>query len=134
MPKNLRWKWIVIFVVVLASIIGLTGFPTSTRGLKENLDRNIRLGLDLKGGSHIVLQIQVQDAFKAEADAVIERLKEMFRKENIAYASIERNDPESIETANTIQITIRGVPADRSSDFRRVVNEAVAEQWTICLQ
>src|SRR6185503_20227094 len=99
MPKNLRWKWIVIFVVVLGSIIGLTGFPTSTRDLKANLDRNIRLGLDLKGGSHIVLQIQVQDAFKAEADAVIERLKETFRKENIAYAAIERNDPQSIDAA-----------------------------------
>ena len=33
-----------------------------------NWKQNIRLGLDLRGGSHLVLQVQVQDAFKAEAD------------------------------------------------------------------
>jgi len=35
--------------------------------LKANLKNNIRLGLDLKGGSFLVLEVQVQDAMKAEA-------------------------------------------------------------------
>ena len=41
-----------------------------------NWNKNIHLGLDLKGGSQLVLQVQMQDAFKAEADTVIERLKD----------------------------------------------------------
>jgi len=53
----------------------------ATAELVANWNRNIRLGLDLKGGSHIVLQMQVQDAFKSEADATIDRLEEVFRKQ-----------------------------------------------------
>ena len=40
---------------------------TSATPLQENLDKNIRLGLDLRGGSYLLLEIQVQDAAKAEA-------------------------------------------------------------------
>ncbi|MCI0718706.1 MAG: protein translocase subunit SecD [Acidobacteria bacterium] len=131
MPRNLRWKWIVIGVVVLGCVVGIVGFPKSPAELTTNLRKNIRLGLDLKGGSHIVLQIQVQDAFKAEADLVIERLKESLKTENIEYASIDRNEPASIEAAETIQINIKGIPTAKTSDFRRLVNDALGQQWLL---
>ena len=131
MPKNLRWKWIVIAVAVLGCLFGIIGAPKSTAELTANLKKNIRLGLDLKGGTHIVLQIQVQDAFRAEADLVIERLKELLKAENIEYASIDRNEPASIEAAETIQINIKGVPAAKTNDFRRLVNDALSQQWVL---
>ncbi|MCI0627993.1 MAG: protein translocase subunit SecD [Acidobacteria bacterium] len=131
MPRNLRWKWIVIGVVVLGCVVGIVGVPKSPAELTTNLRKNIRLGLDLKGGSHIVLQIQVQDAFKAEADLVIERLKESLKTENIEYASIDRNEPASIEAAETIQINIKGIPTAKTSDFRRLVNDALGQQWLL---
>ena len=131
MPKNLRWKWIVIAVAVLGCLFGIIGTPKSTAELTANLKKNIRLGLDLKGGSHIVLQIQVQDAFRAEADLVIERLKELLKAENIEYHSIDRNEPASIETAETIQINIKGVPAAKTNDFRRLINDALSQQWVL---
>ena len=58
----------------------------------KNFSDNIRLGLDLKGGSHLVLQVQVQDAVKADADQTIERLKEDLKKQNIAWTAMDRND------------------------------------------
>ena len=131
MPKNLRSKWIVIIAVVLSSVFGIIGLPKSTQQLRENWNKNIRLGLDLKGGSHIVLQIQVQDAFKAEADEVMERLKDQFRKDSVEYVSMDRNEPASIETAETIQINIRGVPAAKSSDARRIMGELTGQQWAL---
>ncbi len=131
MPKNLRWKWIVIVAVVAGCILGITGLPTSAGELAANWNKNIRLGLDLKGGSHIVLQIQVQDAFKAEADMTIERLKELLTKENIEYASMDRNEPASIDAANAIQIDIRGVPAAKAGDFRRLAADATSQQWIL---
>jgi len=131
LPRSLRYKILFIIAVVLACIVGVTGLPKSKQELDTNLSKNIRLGLDLKGGSHIVLQIQVQDAFKSEADAVIDRLRETLRKENINFESIDRNDPGTIEAAETIQIYIKGVPIDKTSDFRRVVNDAVGQQWTL---
>ena len=67
MPKNLRWRWIFILAVVLSCMFGIIGLPKSAQAVVENWNRNIRLGLDLKGGSHIVLQIQVQDAFQSRS-------------------------------------------------------------------
>ncbi len=84
MPKNLRWKWLLITLVVISCLFGGTGLPKSAKQFSTNLQTNVRLGPDLKGGRHIVLQIQIQDAFKAEADTAIEALKEQFRKENIS--------------------------------------------------
>jgi len=131
MTKNLRWKWAFIVTIVVLCVFGIIGLPKSKEELAENWKKNIRLGLDLKGGSHIVLQMQIQDAFKSEADGVIERLKEALRKESLDYASIDRNEPNSIETANTIQITVKGVPAAKSADFRRIINDAVGQQWLL---
>jgi preprotein translocase subunit SecD len=131
MQRNLRWKWAFIIAVILCCGFGIIGFPKSKQELIANWNKNIRLGLDLKGGSHIVLQMQIQDAFKAEADAAMERLKELLQKESVEYASIDRNEPASIETADTIQITIRGVPANKTADFRRAVNDAAGQQWLL---
>ena len=131
MPKNLRWKWLLILATVVVCIVAVTGFPTSRQALLDNVNRNIRLGLDLKGGSHLVLQIQVQDAFKAEADQFIEQLQELLRKENITYQSIDRNDPASIADAETIAIDIRGVPTAREGDLSRVVTNAAGDKWNL---
>ena len=76
MTSNLKIKILVIVVVILACIYGIIGLPTSKEQLVANWQKNIHLGLDLKGGSQLVLQVQIQDAFKAEADTVIQRLKD----------------------------------------------------------
>ena len=131
MPANLRWKWLSITAVVVICILGVTGLPKSVTELAENWKKNIRLGLDLKGGSHIVLQIQVQDAFKSEADQVIERLKEAFAKGSVEYNAMDRNEPDSIETAESIQINIKGVPLAKTSDFRRIANDTVGREWIL---
>ena len=130
MQKNLRTKTIVIVLTVLVSVYGIIGLPKSVSDLKDNLKKNIKLGLDLRGGSHLVLQVQVQDAVKVEAQQTIERLKEELRKAAIPFASMENNEPASIDTADTIQIAIKGIPADKSSAFRSIVSDRFAT-WII---
>ena len=131
MPANLRWKWFSILAVVVVCITGIIGLPKSTQQLAANWNRNIHLGLDLQGGSHIVLQIQVQDAFKAEADALIERLKDALTREAINYTAIDRNDPSSIETASTIEVLIKGVPDSKASEARRIATGIAGAQWNV---
>ena len=84
-----------------------------------NWKKNIHLGLDLKGGSQLVLQVQLQDAFKAEADTVIQRLKDELNQGDIAFADMNRNDPHVAADADTIQIDVKGVPATQAGDFRQ---------------
>lgn len=130
MRSNLKSKGLVILAVVLACAYGLFGLPRSIQEARENLRKNVRLGLDLRGGSHLVLQVQVQDAFKAEADLVIDRLKEELARESITYDSIDRNDPQSLDDADTIQINVRGVPLDATGTLRNLVSDRFP-QWVL---
>jgi preprotein translocase subunit SecD len=131
MPKNLSWKWLFILTTVVVCILVVTGVPTSKQQLLENLNNNVRLGLDLKGGSHLVLQVQVQDAFKSEADQLMEQLQPQLQKEGITYASMDRNDPNSIEAAESIAVEVRGVPAAREGDFSRIVSAVGGDRWML---
>jgi preprotein translocase subunit SecD len=133
MAKNLKARTLVIIAVILACIIGIVGFPKSMADLKRNWESNIRLGLDLKGGSHLVLQVQVQDAVKANADQAIERLKDDLKKQNITWNSIDRNDPQRPEDADSVEIAIKGVLATQSSAFRNLINERYTD-WVLTAQ
>ncbi|HZT32033.1 MAG TPA: protein translocase subunit SecD [Bryobacteraceae bacterium] len=130
MQKNLTTKTVVIVATILLCIFGVIGFPKSKQELLDNVRRNIRLGLDLKGGSHLVLQVQVQDALKAEADQAIERMKEDLRKQNIDYAAIDRNDPSRVEDADKIEIDIKGVPAQKTGALRGLISDQFG-QWVL---
>jgi protein-export membrane protein SecD len=133
MQKNLTARTVIIAATLLLCIFGIIGLPKSKAELEDNLRRNIRLGLDLKGGSHLVLQVQVQDAVKAEADQTMERFKEELRKQNIDYASMDRNDPNTVEDADRVEIAIKGVPATKSSAFRSLVSERFGN-WVLTAQ
>jgi preprotein translocase subunit SecD len=123
MDKNLKTKAIVIVATILICVYGIIGLPKSKAELDRNIAESIKLGLDLRGGSQLVLQVQVQDAFKADADQNIERLKDELQKAAIPYASIDRNDPATIEEADTIQIDIKGVPVDKTSAIREILTQ-----------
>jgi preprotein translocase subunit SecD len=131
MTSNLKFKTLAIVVVILICIYGIIGLPTSKEQLVANWNKNIHLGLDLKGGSQLVLQVQIQDAFKAEADVVIQRLRDQLNSKSVPFAEMVRNDPPTIKAADTIQIDIKGVPATKAGDFRTVVNDNFSGVWNL---
>src|SRR5215212_8764892 len=68
MKKNLLQRFIIIALVTLlglAAILWPGRAPNAgdftLAGVNNILRRNINLGLDLRGGSHLVMQVQVQD-------------------------------------------------------------------------
>jgi preprotein translocase subunit SecD len=131
MTSNLKIKILAIVVVILICIYGIIGLPTSRAQIVENWNKNIHLGLDLRGGSQLVLQVQIQDAFKAEADAVIQRLKDQLNMKGVAFTEMLRNDPPNIKAADTIQIDVKGVPSTKGGDFRQVVNDSFSGVWNL---
>ncbi len=130
MQRHLTVKTIVIVATILLCIYGIIDIPTSKAQLVSNLQHNIRLGLDLKGGSHLVLQVQVQDAVGTIADHAKEQLQIDASKQGIAIGSIDRTYPQSIEQTDTIQINVHGVPADKTGAFRALVADRLP-QWTL---
>jgi preprotein translocase subunit SecD len=123
MKTNLRARTVVIVATILICVFGIIGFPKSPADLVRNVKNNIQLGLDLKGGSHLVLQVQVQDAVKADADQTMERLKEDLRKQSVTWQSMDRNEPQKVEDADDVEVYIKGVPATQSSAFRSMIND-----------
>ena len=64
MNKNLLAKTVLIIAVLIVFLIGIVGIPSSFtgQGLADSIQKRIHLGLDLKGGTHLILQVQVNDA------------------------------------------------------------------------
>jgi preprotein translocase subunit SecD len=131
MTSNLKFRLLTIVAVILVCVYGIIGIPKSKAELIQNWKQNIRLGLDLSGGSHLVLEIHLQDAFKGEADSVIARLKDELGKNGISYTEMNRSDPQSIAEAGNIQVNISGVPSAKAGDFRKIVNDFFDSGWIL---
>src|SRR5580700_3913203 len=125
MNKNLRWKVIVIIATLLVFVFGIFGVPKSWSGsgLLAAMTDRIHLGLDLKGGTHLILQVQVNDAVNADSDRAIERLKDDLRTRKISSTDITKPDPVN----NPDKIVIKGVPPESTSDLRNLISDRLPE-------
>ncbi len=141
MNKNLGWKLGAIIIILLVFLYGIFGIPESWsgRGLLAAMQSRISLGLDLKGGTHLILQVQVNDAVNVETDSAIERLKEELRTHKINYTEITKPDPVN----HPEQILIKGTPPENSSDLRSIVEDRLPEYdlksgaentWTVSMK
>jgi preprotein translocase subunit SecD len=70
MRKNLSAKTALIFAVLLVFVYGIFGLPhgLGPDSWKSALANRIHLGLDLSGGTHLVLQVMVEEAVGAVTD------------------------------------------------------------------
>ena len=125
MNKNLLWKLLFIVGTMLFFLFGIFGIPKSFsgNGLLTALTDHIHLGLDLKGGTHLILQVQVNDAVNVDAQNAIEILKDQFRSHKINYTEISQPDPQN----NPDRLVIKGVPPEARSDLRSIVQERLPE-------
>ncbi|HWY26340.1 MAG TPA: protein translocase subunit SecD [Candidatus Angelobacter sp.] len=121
MNPQLKWKFIFILLVIIVCILGIVGFPTSLAALKENLSDRIKLGLDLKGGSHLVLQVQVDEAIGQRCDQTVDLLNKQLHEKNINVGEIRR-------VSNT-QILVLNVAPATSAAFRDLVTNQFPE-WS----
>ncbi len=125
MTKNLTAKVLIIIAVLIFFLFGIFGIPKSftPAGLLAALQDRIHLGLDLKGGTHLILQVQVNDAISADSDRAIERLKDDLKAKNINYAEITKPDPQQ----HPELISIKGVPPESIADFRSLVSDRLPD-------
>jgi len=127
MTSKLWQKLALVVAITLVCVYGIVGIPTSFDEAKANAADRIPLGLDLKGGTHLILQVQIQDAIRAEADQMIARLREDLNRQGILFDSIERNDPQTIEEADSIALTVSGIPTESAGEFRSTIDEVFIE-------
>ena len=91
MNKNLNKKIALIIAILLVFIFGIFRVPSGLSGkaLKASLAKNIHLGLDLRGGAHLVLQVVVAEAVSAETDNAVGRVQQdMKSRQPDLYAGV----------------------------------------------
>jgi preprotein translocase subunit SecD len=141
MNKTLSWKLLIILAALVFFLFGIFGVPQNWTGsgLMAAMENRIHLGLDLRGGTHLILQVQVNDAVNVDSDHAMERLKADMRSRKITYADI--NKPDAVNHPE--QIVLKGVPPESSSDLRTLVGDRLPEydlvsgaenSWTISMK
>ncbi|HUU80639.1 MAG TPA: protein translocase subunit SecD [Acidobacteriota bacterium] len=99
MLKSLRWRSAVVLVAILVALVYLT--PSLTSELPawwSNIlpKDKIRLGLDLQGGIHLILEVESLKAVESHLERIVEELKHDLRRSKLRYVEMKRDGIESI--------------------------------------
>ena len=105
------WKIIVILAVVSAA--AFFGFPPSER---------ISFGLDLRGGAHILMQVETGSAIKYQLDLTQDMIGQRLKNQELAY--------ESILPTGKATIKVQGTDPSRRTEVRQVFTD-VLSGWNI---
>jgi preprotein translocase subunit SecD len=95
MQKNLKWK----LILILAFMLVCAGFFVYPRETGAPLFSRIKLGLDLKGGIHLILQVVTDEALDQELRQDAERVSQELKSKNIPFASSKKGNGYSVEIA-----------------------------------
>ncbi|OGQ29481.1 MAG: protein-export membrane protein SecD [Deltaproteobacteria bacterium RIFCSPLOWO2_02_FULL_50_16] len=106
MPSQERRKFILIFIIILVSVYVLMptllqwgtkiDFETQDTEVSQDFWRNLlpkktlNLGLDLKGGLYIELEVLLKDALKNRTDLLANEIEHFLKNDTIAYQQLER--------------------------------------------
>src|SRR5690348_18313381 len=88
MRPELRWKAIFYGGFLLGCGV-LCWPPYDLNGIPGRL----RLGLDLRGGMHMVMQVVVDDALNATIDDAVQTTRDQATRKGITYTSVTRTSP-----------------------------------------
>ena len=107
MNKSLRWRVLIILAVVAIGAWAI--FPPQQK---------VKLGLDLKGGVHLVLRVQTDDALRLETETSMNRLREEL---------VKAGAPGVTSTAvSATEFQIAGVPTEQDGVLRQAATDVEA--------
>ena len=104
MNKGLLWRGVMILGLIAMAIIAI--YPP-----KEKL----KLGLDLRGGMHLSLKVNTDDALRSEADKDMERVRQELIDKGVAGAATVRTSDTSFD--------VTGVPVDQDGVVGKAAND-----------
>ena len=110
MQRNLQWKLLGIVAVTALAVWGV--YPPGEQ---------IRLGLDLSGGAHLVLRVETADALQVETETAAEQVGEQM--------SLQGMDTATVVPVDATTIRVEGVPGERDAAFRQLSDERLAASY-----
>lgn len=127
--KKTDWRFILIALLVIGSIYVLipTAYPNMPKTAKKYfLVEPVKLGLDLQGGIHVLLQVETKKAVEAVLSHRVVQIKEMLKKKDIPYESV-RLDGEGILITTSYKEKEKDVEKEVKDLFAKVEFTKVKE-------
>jgi preprotein translocase subunit SecD len=122
MSSKLRWKVVTIVVVLLVcSAVGVYPILAAHFGINYPswlLNKQLKLGLDLKGGVHLVIRVETDYALRLESEQEVERLGEELTRHGLADAHITLQD--------VTHFRVERVPPTQDVEVRQAAREVEA--------
>lgn len=89
-----RWKVISIIAVCVAGVVfALPNIvpPSLYARLPEAFQKTVNLGLELRGGSHLQLEVDLKSVLKEQLLNMLDEVRSALRKEQIGYSGLSLN-------------------------------------------
>ena len=99
MKKNLNNKIALIVAVLVICVYGIFGVPSGVTGkaLMDAMTKRIHLGLDLRGGAHLILQVVVQRLSTPKRTTPWARIQQDLKTANLSFSQVYKPDPNKPE-------------------------------------
>ena len=118
MRPELRWRAIGYGSFLLACVVAI--WPPYDR---DGVPGRIHLGLDLRGGIHLVLQVVVEDALNATVDDAVTTARDQASRKGIQVASVQRTSPTAF--------SVEGIEPARVKDMRDLARDFFRTGWEV---
>lgn len=128
MKKNLKGRVALIVGVLLVCLYGIFGIPNGISGkaMTDALTNRIHLGLDLRGGAHLILRVEVKEAVSAETDNIVASVQQDLKKANQSFGRVYKPDP----TRPTV-VAIEGTTSTSNSAVRSLLESKYSNEFDI---
>ena len=134
MKKNLKNKVALIIVVLLVFLYGIFGIPSGVTGkdLSAAITKRIHLGLDLRGGAHLILQVEVLEAVNAETDNTVASVQQDMKAANLGFSQVFKPQPlKQDETGRPELIQIDGVSQNNTQAARSLLDQKYGTEYDL---
>src|SRR5512134_2081426 len=118
MREELRVKAIAYGAFLLACAVAV--WPPYEQG---GTPGKIHLGLDLRGGIHLVLQVVVEDALNATVDDAVTTARDQATRKGIQFGAVQRVSP--------VSFSVEGTEPARVKDMRDLLRDYFRSGWEV---
>ncbi len=119
MQKNLRWKLIMVLVLMVVCVY----YFVSPKEKGAPFLSRLNLGLDLRGGMHLVLRVVTDDALNQELRQDSDRIAQELKSKNIPYAASKKGNGYSVE--------LTGVDPSRENEARTYLDSTYSRKYLV---
>ena len=134
MKKNLKNKVVLIIAVLLVFLYGIFGIPSGVSGkaLLDAIGSRIHLGLDLRGGVHLILQVEVKEAVNTETDNTVARVQQDLKTASLGFSQVYKPNPlKPDESGRPELIQVDGVTAANASAVRSLLDQKYSSEYDV---